>query len=130
MLILILIVRSTLTLGANSNKLTGGIFIPLLTLGAVLSSILGESVEYVFGLEHGYYTVILILGITACISSVMKMPLTAIVFAIEALGCYDNIIYVIIVSGISYIVTEIFGAQSINDTVVERRIEGVNEGKD
>jgi len=130
MLILILIVRSTLTLSANSNKLTGGIFIPLLALGAVLSSILGESIEFIFGLEHEYYTVILILGIAACISSMMKMPLTAIVFSIEALGCYENILYVIIVSGISYIVTEIFGAKSINDSVVDSRIEEINEGKE
>ncbi len=129
MLALILLVRSTLTLSANSNRITGGIFVPLLALGAVLASLLGESMEAIFGLEHSYYTVILILGITACISSMMKMPLTAIVFAIEALGCYENILYVIIVSAISYIITEIFGVKSINDSVVDSRIEEMNEGK-
>ena len=129
MLLLILIVRSTLTLSANTNKITGGLFIPMLTLGAVLSSLLGEIIEYLFGLEQQYYTVILILGIVACISSMMKMPLTAIIFAIEALGCYENILYVIIVSAVSFVITEIFGAKSINDTVLENRVEEFNEGK-
>jgi hypothetical protein len=103
-------------------------FIPLLTLGAVLSSLLGEVIEKLFGLDHQYYTVILVLGIVACISAIMKMPLTAIVFAVEALGLYENIIYVIIVSAVSFVITEIFGAKSINDTVVENRVEELNEG--
>ena len=59
----------------------------------------------------------------------MKMPLTAIVFAVEALSCYDNIIYVIMVAGVSFIITEIFGAESINDRVLENRVEELNEGK-
>ena len=128
MLILILLARSTLTLCANTNKITGGMFIPLLTLGAVLSSLLGEVIDKLFGLDHQYYTVILVLGIVACISAMMKMPLTAIVFAVEALGLYENIIYVIIVSAVSFVITEIFGAKSINDTVVENRVEELNEG--
>jgi H+/Cl- antiporter ClcA len=100
MLILVLIVRSTLTLCANTNKITGGMFIPILALGTVLSSLLGEVIEKIFGLEHQYYTVILVLGIVACISAIMKMPLTAIVFAVEALGLYENILYVFTLSNI------------------------------
>ncbi|MBR7101089.1 MAG: chloride channel protein [Clostridia bacterium] len=129
MLFLILAVRATLTLSANTNKITGGLFIPLLTLGAVLSSFIGEVIEYIFGLEHQYYMIILILGIVACISSMMKMPLTAIIFAVEALGCYENILYVVVVSAVSFVITEIFGAKSINDTVLENRVEEFNEGK-
>ncbi len=127
MLILILLVRSTLTLSANTNKLTGGMFIPLLALGVVLSSIIGEIIERLFGIDHQYYVIIVVFGLVACISSIMKMPLTAIVFAVEALGCYDNIPYVIIVAAFSFAITEIFGAKSINDTVLETKIEEINE---
>ena len=97
--------------------------------GAASPLIVDEIIEFLFGLEQQYYTVILILGIVACISSMMKMPLTAIIFAIEALGCYENILYVIIVSAVSFVITEIFGAKSINDTVLENRVEEFNEGK-
>jgi len=129
MLFLILVVRATLTLSASTNKITGGLFIPMLTLGAVLSAFIGEIIEYAFGLEHQYYMIILILGIVACVSSMMKMPLTAIIFAVEALGCYKNILYVVVVSAVSFVITEIFGAKSINDTVLENRVEEFNEGK-
>jgi len=128
-LVLLLVIRSTLTLCANTNRVTGGIFLPLLAVGALVSSLLAKGMESVFGLDAAYYTIILVLGITACIAGIMKMPLTAIVFAVEALSCYDNIIYVIVVAGVAFIITEIFGAESINDRVLENRVEELNEGK-
>ena len=130
MLLLILAVRSTLTLFANTNGITGGIFLPLISLGAVLASMLGQVVENLFGLGEPYYAMILVLGITGCISGMMKMPLTAIVFAVEALSCYDNILYVIIVAVTAFSITEIFDVHSINDTVLEGRAHAQNEGKE
>lgn len=124
-LIIILLIRSTLTLFASSNSITGGLFLPLMALGAVLSSVLAKILIYL-GLDSRYYTIILVLGITACISSMMKTPITAIIFAVEALSCYDNIIYVVIVSAVAYIITEVFRVESINETVIERRIHEIN----
>ena len=129
MLILLLVVRSTLTLCANSNRVTGGIFLPLMAIGAIVASLLATVLNRVFGLDSSYYTIILILGIISCIAGMMKMPLTAIVFAAEALSCYDNIPFVIIAAGIAFIITEIFGAESINDRVLENLAHEINEGK-
>ena len=130
-LILILLIRSTLTLFANTNSVTGGLFLPIMALGTVISSVIAKA-TILLGLSESYYTVILVLGITACISGMMKMPITAIVFAIEALSAYDNILYVIAVSATAYVITEIFRAESINDTVIERRsheLNGIRESK-
>ena len=124
-LILILLVRSTLTLLASSNSITGGLFLPLMALGAVLSSIIAKTL-ILMGLDSSYYTIILALGITACISSMMKTPITAIIFSVEALSCYENITYVVIVATVSYLITELFRVESINDTVIERRIKEIN----
>ena len=59
----------------------------------------------------------------------MKTPLTAIFFAVEALSCYENILYVIVASALAFIITEIFGVKSINDSVLDTRAEEQNEGK-
>ncbi len=127
-LILLLIVRSTLTLCANSNRITGGIFLPLMAIGAIVASVFARFLGSL-GLGSSYQTVILVLGIVACIAGMMKMPLTAIVFAVEALSCYDNVIFVIAAAGIAYVITEIFGAESINDRVLENLVHEINEGK-
>lgn len=129
MLILLLIVRSTLTLCANSNRITGGIFLPLLAIGTTVAALLAALLTKAFGLDTSYHTVIIVLGITACIAGIMKMPLTAIVFSVEALSCYENIIFVIIAVGIAYVITEIFGVESINDCVLENLAHEINEGK-
>lgn len=128
-LLLILVVRSTLTLSANSNNITGGIFLPLLSIGAVLASLFGSLAEQFLRLSHDYYVVILVLGITACIASMMKSPLTAIFFALEALSCYGNVMYVIITAATAFIITEVFGVKSINDTVLEHRVEKMRDGR-
>lgn len=127
-LILILLIRSTLTIGANTNGITGGMFIPSLALGATLSAVVGK-IALLCGLDPSLYTIILVLGLVACLSGFMKSPLTAIVFAIEALACYENIISVIMVALIAYFVTEAFSTKSINDTAMEARVEELNHGK-
>ncbi|MBR5900369.1 MAG: chloride channel protein, partial [Clostridia bacterium] len=126
-LVVLLIVRMTLTLFANTNKLTGGVFVPILALGAILASIFANVMERAFGLSNVYHTAILVLGISACISSMMKMPLTAIVFSLEVLGCSNNVLYVVIVVAVSYVITESLGAKGINDSIVNDLIKSQEE---
>ncbi len=128
-LLSILVIRSILTLGANTNRITGGVFIPILAIGAVLSAFVAQCMEKVFSINGDYYDIILVLGITACISGMMKMPLTAIAFSVEALSGYNNVLYVIIVSVSAFIITEIFDEKSINDRVLDNKIEEQNHGK-
>jgi hypothetical protein len=119
-LLALLIVRATLTLSANASGLTGGVFIPVLALGALVASILGECM-LAMGLDPALYSVILVLGITACIAGGVKMPLTAVVFSVEALSSFNNILSVIITALVAYLITEMMGAKSMNDTVIELR---------
>ena len=128
MIIIALFVRATMTLFANSSGVTGGIFLPTLAIGASIAAILGE-VLMMLGLGQEYYSFVLVLGITACIASMMKMPITAIVFAVEALSCYNNILHVIVVVAIAFAITEIFRVKSINDKVLENHVEEQSAGK-
>jgi H+/Cl- antiporter ClcA len=127
MLILLLIVRTILTLCASSAKITGGIFLPILAIGTIFSALTFKLLSFTFGIDQSYYTVILALGITACIAGVMKMPLTAIIFSVEALSFYSNVLYVIIVSVVAYVITIIFKTKSINDSVIDNIIKERNE---
>ncbi|MBQ7339354.1 MAG: chloride channel protein [Clostridia bacterium] len=117
-LLILLLVRTTLMLFANTNRVTGGVFLPIITLGAILASIMSQGMQQAFGLSSEYSTAILVLGVSACISAMMKMPLTAIVFALEVFGCVGNVLHLIIVVAISYAITEIFGIKGINATII------------
>lgn len=126
-LIILLLVRMSLTLLANSNKLTGGVFVPIMALGAIVAGVMGKGMQAVFGLSNEYYTIILALGVAACISAMMKMPLTAVVFSLEALGCVNNVLYVIVVVAVSFIITEIFEVKGINDSILGNLIKAQEE---
>lgn len=123
-------VRMTVMILANSTGITGGMFLPIMALGAMVSSIIGGFLITRTPLTSGYYPVVVVLGITACIASMMKMPLTAIVFSIEALSAHENIVPVLIVSILSYFITELFEVESINEIVLENRLETMREGKE
>ena len=127
-LLALLLVRTTLTVGANVTNLTGGIFLPVLAVGALLSALFAEGVT-TLGLDTAYYPVVLVLGITACIAGMMKMPLTAVAFAVEALSAYELILPILLVTAVAYGTAELFGAVSINDRVLDSRMEQIRQGR-
>ncbi|MBQ4599803.1 MAG: chloride channel protein [Clostridia bacterium] len=120
-LLLCLAVRSTLMILASSSGITGGLFLPLMSLGALVAAVVA-ALLHAMGLGMEYYSIIMILGITACLAGMMKMPVTAMVFALEALFASSNVLPVILAALISYAITEIFEVHSITDSVLHNRI--------
>ncbi len=129
MLILILIFRMTMTLSANTAGVTGGMFLPIIALSALVTSLTGSALGAMGLIGEEYHGVIVALGISACLSGMMKCPITAVVFGVEALSCAGNILPVIIASAISYFVTELFDTKSINESVIKTRVSESNAGK-
>lgn len=128
MLLLILAVRTVLTLSANSSGITGGLYLPMLVLGAIPAALLGKGV-LALGVDSADFPLVVTLGITACIAGMMKQPLTAILFSVEALSLGRNMPAVLITTTVSFIIAEVFNAKSINDNVVESRLETLHAGE-
>ncbi len=129
MLFAILAFRLIVVLTSNSSGITGGLFLPILALGAIVSGLLGKGLVLMGAVDSSYYPLIVMLGLTASMAGMMKTPLTATAFAIEALSLTGNIISVIIVVAASYIITEAFGARSIYETVVRERVDDLHKDK-
>lgn len=128
LLVLLLLVRTVLTLSANCNGVTGGLFLPIMALGALLAAVLGK-VCVSLGMDPALQTAFVLFGITASVSGMMKTPLIAIVFSVEALSLTGNILAVIIAAVASFIITALFGAESITDYVSEMRAVNTRRGK-
>ncbi len=125
-----LVVRSTVMILASSTGITGGMFLPIMTLGALISSLLGSIMAQYTPLGESFYPFVVALGITACIAGMMKTPLTAVVFAVEALSCADHILPTLVCSATAFFVTEVFSAESINDHVLHNRMEQLAREKE
>lgn len=124
-----ILLRSLLMILCSANGVTGGLFLPILALGALCAALLGRGAIAFLGVPDTYYPVIVMLGITAAIAGMMKTPITAMVFAAEVLSASENILAVIITAVIAYAVTEIFYVDSINEHVLEDRIKGLHRGR-
>lgn len=120
----VLLIRTVLTLSANISGVTGGIFLPLLAIGSLVGAMLGKAL----GGEH--LPIFVVFGIVGCIAGMMKMPLTAILFGVEALGLSHNLLPVILVCILAYAIPEAMGEESIGECVLERRKELLRQGKD
>ena len=125
----IIILRALLGSSASSVGITGGTFIPTLAFGALLSSIIAKALIHLGLIDQTYYQVIVLLGMTACFSGMTQTPLTAILFAFEALSLTSNLLSVAIVAILPYIISEIFCPHSVNDEIMEIRVEAEHEGK-
>lgn len=128
MLVAILLVRSVLSLSANVAGITGGIFLPLMAIGAVLAALLGR-VLCLWGVDPALYSIIVCLGICGCIAGMMKMPLTAVLFAVEALGLSQNLLPVILVCALSYVIPETLKEDSVVERVLHRHQDHRHLGK-
>ncbi len=121
----ILLIRSVLTLSANISGITGGIFLPLLAIGSTAGAILGKAL----GVGEELAPLFVVFGIAGCIAGMMKMPLTAILFGVEALGLSHNLLPLILVCVCAYAIPEALGEESVGECVLERRKELLHKGK-
>jgi len=128
-LLLLLLARSFLTLSANANGLTGGMFLPTLAVSAVAASLIAHALIAMGAIGGEYYTLIVVLGIVSGMSGIMSMPFTAILFSLEVLGCANNLLAVFVAVGAAYLPVVLFRAESINEIALEKRIETERQGK-
>lgn len=119
LLLAAVLVRSVLTLSANANGICGGTFIPLLAIATALGSIIFALCSSFLGGE--YYSLVLMLSLAACVSSMMKMPLVSVAFAFETFLCPQYLPFIIVASGVSYLASALLKVESINEIIIESK---------
>ena len=115
------IIRAVLMILANSGGVSGGLFVPTLAFGAMISSVLTDGLIAVGLVDSQYYVIFIVVGMASFLSSSSRIPLTALAFSAEALCGATNILPVVVGVATSYFVAEIMGRLSFADTVIEAK---------
>lgn len=129
MLIVVFLVRALLLLLANNSDVTGGLFVPTLTFGAIVGALCGKLMVMANLLPEEYFPVMVAAGIVSYLGASSRTPLMALTFAIEALGAVTNIIPMAMAITISYLVIETLRIESFTDTVIESKEETFYHGQ-
>lgn len=99
-------VGSMLSYGA---PVPGGIFMPILVLGALLATL----VIHLHLLAAGNYINLVVIGMAAYFGAIERAPFTAICLLTEMVGTMEQILPMLIVTFISYTVNDLLGGRPI-----------------
>ncbi len=130
MIILIFIIRTVYMMLANTSGITGGIFLPTLAFGAMIGSLCADLMISLNLLNQEHYILMVVLGISAFLGSTSRIPITACVFSLEALGGVNNILPIITATSIAFLIVELSGLEDFTDTVINAKMRSINKNKE
>ena len=130
MLLIYLLVRSVFLMIANTQGITGGLFIPSLAIGAMIGALCGKGMVAIGILPREYVAITVVIGMVSFLSASSRVPITALAFALEALSGLTNFLPIAIGVAIAFTVIETVGEHSFNDTVVDMKIAERNRGRE
>ena len=128
-LILVFLIRAVIMMVSNTSGVTGGVFLPTLAFGAIIGALCSKAMVALGWIEPEHYIIMVVLGITAFLGSTSRIPITACVFAIEAMNGINNVLPIIIATTAALIIVEASGLEDFTDAVIESKMRKISLGK-
>jgi len=117
---LVLTLRFIMTVSSYSTGAAGGIFAPLLVLGALLGLAVGEAAHLFFPGVVPVPAVFAVVGMAALFTAIVRAPLTGILLIVEMTGNYDQMLPLLVSSFFAYAVAELWKEMPIYEALMER----------
>ena len=118
--------RFVLTMVSYGSGAAGGIFAPLLVIGALGGLAVGSAAHFVAPAWAGHPEVFAVLGMGALLTSIVRAPLTGIVLMVELTGEYDYMLPLLVSCFAAYGVAEAMNCVPIYEALRERAKKGAN----
>jgi hypothetical protein len=119
-LLILFVGKFLFTILSNGPGLPGGLFLPTLTLGALLGSLYGEILSFFLEGGENIHQYFMILGMAGFFTVVMRTPLTAIVLLLEMTGSFEYLGSFMLVALTSYVIIEILEVPQLTSTIYEK----------
>lgn len=119
---LYLMIRFGLTLASYATGAPGGIFAPLLVLGALLGAAIGQVAMYLIPTiqEPAVFAVV---GMAALFTGIVRAPLTGVVLIIEMTGNYHQMLPLLVACFAAYAVAEYLRDIPIYEALLMRDLQ-------
>lgn len=101
----------------------GGIFFPLLVLGAFIGGIFGMVGVNYFGMDMDYVNNFILLAMAGCFTAIVRAPLTGIILIFEMTGSVSQMLSLSIVSIVAYVAATLLKSTPIYESLLERQLE-------
>lgn len=112
-IIIILILKFFYTMLCYATSAPGGIFLPMLVIGALTGKVYGEVLNHYFSIPNEIIVHFMLLGMAAYFTAVVRAPITGITLILEMTGNFSYLYMLIVVCTITYIFTELLKMEPI-----------------
>jgi CIC family chloride channel protein len=114
------LIRFLMTISSYGTGAAGGIFAPLLALGALLGLSLGQIANRIAPGIVPLPAVFAVVGMAAYFTAIVRAPLTGIVLIVEMTGNYHQMLPLLIACFCAYAVAELLKDLPIYEALLER----------
>ena len=125
-LMLLLVLKYLFSLFSFSSGAPGGIFLPILVLGAYIGAVFGSAIVPVFGFEHDLIYKFVVISMAGFFAATVRSPITGVVLIAEMCGSTESLVAMIIVSLIAYVVPTLLGNEPIYESLYDRLLLNKN----
>ncbi|MFZ5944188.1 MAG: ClC family H(+)/Cl(-) exchange transporter [Bacillota bacterium] len=126
-LLILFLFKFAFTMISYGSGVPGGIFLPLLVIGALAGAAYGVIAAEYLNVSAEFSNNFIVLSMAAIFTAVFKAPITGSILITEMTGSFSHLYAMITVSLAAYIATDILNSKSIYDDLMRRALE--NYGK-
>lgn len=119
-LISLIVIKFLFTFVCFGSGAPGGIFFPLLVLGALVGNLIGLICIRYFGIPNIYLMNFIVLAMAGHFASIVKAPITAILLISEMTGSLNHLLSLAVVVIVSQLTSDILNSEPIYESLLER----------
>ena len=126
-LLTFIVIKFLFTFVCFGSGVPGGIFFPLLTLGALVGNVVGLVAILYLGVPSIYLINFIVLAMAGHFAAIVKAPITAIILISEMTGSLEHLLSLSIVVLIAQLTSDLLKSHPIYESLLERLLaKGTN----
>mgnify|MGYP000928483718 CR=1 FL=1 len=120
-LVILLFAKLFFSTGSFGTGTPGGIFLPLLVIGAITGGLYSTFLSNVFGIEEYYIKGFVIIAMAGFFSAIVRAPITGVILITEMTGNFMTLLSLVATSLVAYVVADLLGGEPVYDQLMHRR---------
>jgi len=123
-LVIVLLLKFIFSMISFGSGAPGGIFFPLLVLGALIGSIFGNISICFLGINPDLFFNFVVFSMAGLFAAIVRAPITGIILLTEMTGSFNHLLPLTVVSIAAYVTADLLKSTPIYESLLELKIAG------
>jgi len=119
---ILLLVKFIFTMMSYGSGVPGGIFLPLLVIGALIGDIYGTFTVNILHIAPDYVKNFIVLAMAGYFSAIVKAPITGSILITEMTGSFVHLLALTLISVTSYLAADLLKTEPVYDMLLDRML--------